>query len=277
MASRRSTSFVEPGMFELNSSSSPPSLYPEETHESIQVCIPLQGAQYQVTRQSETGTKLVQKFGDKDILLVSRQQQHSVHWLKSADIVSVQLSTDFISQALGGKELKFEDTLSIRNPFISSSAAMLGASLASGEELTCPVAAAFATLLAYGVSKSALEPPKQLHTKHVTPLSASELRKLDRHIDERLDQAISLADLANCAGMSLWHFTRRFEAAQGSTPHVYVTQRRLQRAKALLATTDQHVIEVALEVGMNHSHFTRTFGKAFGLTPREFRLQRKRD
>ncbi|NPC58448.1 helix-turn-helix transcriptional regulator [Caenimonas soli] len=271
MPSRRSASFVEPGMFELHCQSSPPTAYPEETHDSIQVCIPLQGAQYQVTRQSETGRKIVQKFGDKDILLVSREQQHAVHWLKSADIVSLQLSNDFITQALGGKELRFEDTLSIRNPFITSSAALLKASLASGEDLPCPVAAAFATLLAYGVSQSALTPAKELRSKHVTPLSGAELRKLDRHIDEHIDQAISLADLANCVGMSLWHFTRRFEAAQGITPHAYVTNRRLVRAKSLLSTTHRPVIDVALEVGMNHSHFTRTFGKAFGVTPREFR------
>jgi AraC family transcriptional regulator len=107
----------------------------------------------------------------------------------------------------------------------------------------------------------------------VTALSATELCRLDRYIDERLDQAIGLMDLAGYLGMSLWHFSRRFEAAQGATPHAYITIKRLQRAKDLLASSELPVVDIALEVGMTHSHLSRTFLRAFGLTPTGFRRQ----
>jgi len=273
MSSRRPTLFVEPGMFELYCHRSSPTVYPEETHETFQICIPLAGAHYGVVRHSETGSRLEHNLGARDILIVPRQQQHAVHWRKTADIVSLQFSDDFVSQALHADGMRFADARTVRDPLISASAAMLEASLAAGDELPPAVASAFATLLVYRISTHALDHRGRVSTKPVTALSATELRRLDRYIEERLDQAITLADLAACLGMSLWHFSRRFEAAQGATPHAYVASKRLRRAKDLLANSELQVVDIALEVGMTHSHFSRTFLRSFGLTPTEFRRQ----
>ena len=58
------------------------------------------------------------------------------------------------------------------------------------------------------------------------------------------------------------------------SPHMYVTLKRLQRAKDLLASPPNLlVVNVGVEVGMSHSHFSRTFVRAFGLAPWEFWLQ----
>ena len=260
-------------MFELYCHRSPPTAYPEETHETFQICIPLVGAQYGVVRHSETGSRLVQNLGARDILVVPRQQQHAVHWRKTADIVSLQFSGDFASQALDADGMRFADFRTVRDPLVSAAAAMLRSSLAQGDELPPAVAGAFATLLVHRVSTLALDRRGRLSTKPATPLAAADLRRLDRHIDERLDQAITLAGLAACLGMSLWHFSRRFEAAHGATPHAYVTHKRLRRARDLLANSDLPVVDIALEVGMTHSHFSRTFVRSFGLTPTEFRRQ----
>jgi len=74
-------------------------------------------------------------------------------------------------------------------------------------------------------------------------------------------------------GLSMWHFLRRFSASHGLSPHAFITQRRLARAKELLAKTNLSIVEIALAVGMSHSHFSRTFLAQFGMAPREFRQQ----
>jgi AraC family transcriptional regulator len=64
---------------------------------------------------------------------------------------------------------------------------------------------------------------------------------------------------------------RRFNASCGVSPHEFITQRRLSRARNLLSDSKLSVAEIALEIGMTHSHLSRTFLRRFGLSPREFR------
>ena len=66
-------------------------------------------------------------------------------------------------------------------------------------------------------------------------LSRLQLARLDRFIDEHLDQQIALAALADLVGLSVWYFMRRFAASHGLSPHAFITERRLLRAKILLA------------------------------------------
>jgi AraC family transcriptional regulator len=105
----------------------------------------------------------------------------------------------------------------------------------------------------------------------VSALSRRQLAAVERRIDETLDQTITVPDLADVAGMSTWHFMRRFFASHGVSPHEYVTQKRLARARSLLSETPTSITEIALEIGMSHSHFSRTFLQHCGMSPREYR------
>jgi AraC-like DNA-binding protein len=53
-------------------------------------------------------------------------------------------------------------------------------------------------------------------------------------IDQNLSENISLEDLARLAGLSSYHFSRKFKADLGIAPHAYVLSRRIDRAKSLL-------------------------------------------
>jgi AraC-like DNA-binding protein len=68
------------------------------------------------------------------------------------------------------------------------------------------------------------------------------------------------------------HFSREFRRAFGETPHQYLLTRRLERAAALLRTTDRTVAEICLAVGLRSvGSFTTSFGRTFGLSPTEYR------
>jgi AraC family transcriptional regulator len=98
------------------------------------------------------------------------------------------------------------------------------------------------------------------------------LRRVLAYIEAHLADDIAVADLANVACLSIFHFTRAFAAATGVPPHRYVSQRRLESAKAMIATGRASLSEIALDCRFySQSTFTRAFRRATGMTPAEYR------
>jgi AraC family transcriptional regulator len=105
----------------------------------------------------------------------------------------------------------------------------------------------------------------------VRRLTPALLHRIERYIDDNLERQIGLAELAMLAGLSRWYFLRVFRETVGTSPHDYVTRRRLDRARNLLRTTSRSVMDIAADIGMTHSHFSRVFSRRLGVTPTEFR------
>ena len=98
------------------------------------------------------------------------------------------------------------------------------------------------------------------------------LRRVLTYIEEHLADDIAVADLANVACLSIFHFTRAFTATIGVPPHRYVSGRRLESAKAMIATGRASLSEIALECQFSsQSSFTRAFRRAMGMAPAEYR------
>jgi transcriptional regulator GlxA family with amidase domain len=90
--------------------------------------------------------------------------------------------------------------------------------------------------------------------------------------DTRYAEPLTVADLARAAGRSPAHFSREFAKAFGEPPHRYLLTRRLERAAALLRTTDWSIPDVCFAVGLNSvGSFTTSFGRVLGQTPAEYR------
>jgi AraC-like DNA-binding protein len=90
--------------------------------------------------------------------------------------------------------------------------------------------------------------------------------------DARYFEALEVADLAQAAGLSRAHFSREFRRTFGVSPHAYLLTRRLERAAALLRTTDRSVAEICLDVGLQGvGSFTTSFKRTYGKTPTEYR------
>jgi AraC family transcriptional regulator len=99
-------------------------------------------------------------------------------------------------------------------------------------------------------------------------LAAWQQRVVTAYIDEHLTEPIPLAKLAGLARLSPAYFCRTFKQSFGMPPHRYHNNRRIERAKALLAERKRSVTQIGLELGFSEtSVFTATFRKVTGLTP----------
>jgi transcriptional regulator GlxA family with amidase domain len=90
--------------------------------------------------------------------------------------------------------------------------------------------------------------------------------------DARYAEPLDVDDLARAAGLSRAHFSREFRRAFGESPHAYLLTRRLERAAALLRSTDRSVAEVCFSVGLQSvGSFTSSFKTSFGVSPTAYR------
>jgi AraC family transcriptional regulator len=146
-------------------------------------------------------------------------------------------------------------------------------------EMMCPTAAGrmlvetssllLAARLAHTHSETELirRPISSRHRLH-----DGRLRRVLAYIEEHLAEDITVADLANVACLSIFHFTRAFAATMGVPPHRYVSQRRLESAKVMIATGRASLREIALDCQFSsESSFTRAFRRAIGMTPAAYR------
>jgi len=90
--------------------------------------------------------------------------------------------------------------------------------------------------------------------------------------DARYSEPLGVDDMARAAGLSRAHFSREFRAAFGESPHAYLLTRRLERAAALLRSTDRSVIDICLSVGLSSvGSFTTSFTRTYGMSPTAYR------
>ncbi len=87
-------------------------------------------------------------------------------------------------------------------------------------------------------------------------------------IDEHYDLPLDLEQIAGQASFSRYHFLRLFRGAFDQTPHQYLTQRRIAKAKELLAASDMSVTEVCFAVGFDSlGSFSALFRRHIGHAP----------
>jgi AraC-like DNA-binding protein len=102
---------------------------------------------------------------------------------------------------------------------------------------------------------------------------------LSRHLlkakdlaDARYAERLSVGDLAGAAHLSPAHFSREFKQAFGESPHQYLMTRRLERAAALLCSTDWSVTDICYAVGARSvGSFTTSFSRVYGKSPQAYR------
>jgi AraC family transcriptional regulator len=122
-------------------------------------------------------------------------------------------------------------------------------------------------------SYNAFEPRREDRAQALAPAA---VRAVLDFIGDNLERSLGLAELAQVAGISQFHFARQFKQAMGYAPAAYIQAARIEWARRLIAETDHSLVEVALSVGFaDQSHFTRRFRHHTGVTPgayaRDFR------
>lgn len=195
------------------------------------------------------------------------------------DDIYLHLEPEFIKKTAAGADLnpdkvEIVTSLDSRSPVIESMARMAFDELQRGDDATATnlYADSLANLLAVQLlrehSSYRLPPEKQ----YVNGLTNKKLRLVLDLIENDLSEDLSLKVLASAAGLSEYHFLRMFKQSTGYTPHQYVINQRIDRAKELLQKTDISITEIAYLLGFSTpAHFTHHFRRKTGITPSQMR------
>ncbi len=169
-------------------------------------------------------------------------------------------------------ELRYEG--GFRDPVIETIARTIATELRDanpiGSVLVETMSAALGVYLVRQFSNRDLDKMALPSTRGV--LSGARLRRVLGLIEARLDDELSLAELAHEASLSPFHFARCFKAATGTSPHRYLIERRLERARVLLKQGSPALAEIAAACGFcSQAHFNQAFKRATGVAPGMFR------
>lgn len=120
------------------------------------------------------------------------------------------------------------------------------------------------------IRQYATQPPKQ--REFLAGLTPHQLRTVLEYIQAHLDENLSLESISQVAGMSRYHFIRRFKQTMHESPYQYLIGQRIEQAKQLLRVSQLSIADTAIACGFaNQSHLTKHFKQRIGLTPQLFR------
>src|SRR5246500_2276979 len=103
-------------------------------------------------------------------------------------------------------------------------------------------------------------------------LGPARLRRIRELVYAKMEDELSLDEMAQSVGLSTAHFARMFRKSTGKTPHQFVLRQRLERAKAMLRAPDARILDVAVACGFKtQQHFAQVFRDVCGVSPTEYR------
>ena len=103
-------------------------------------------------------------------------------------------------------------------------------------------------------------------------LGSARLRKIKEFVHAKMEDDLSLDEMAQSVGLSTAHFARMFRKSTHETPHQFVLRQRLERARAMLRAADSRVLDVAVACGFKtQQHFAQVFRDVWGVSPTEYR------
>lgn len=99
------------------------------------------------------------------------------------------------------------------------------------------------------------------------------IKKVENYIEQNIEEQITLEDISKAVSYDESYITRVFKKKYGLSPHAFIINRRIQKAKNKLALSkDINLAELSNEVGFyDQSHFSKVFKKVFAVTPNEYR------
>jgi DNA-binding GntR family transcriptional regulator/AraC-like DNA-binding protein len=103
-------------------------------------------------------------------------------------------------------------------------------------------------------------------------LAPARLRRVTELVHAKIEEELSLEEMAQAAGLSTAHFSQMFRKSTGESPHRFFLRQRLERAKEMLRGAEPRVLDVAVACGFKtQQHFARVFRRMCGTSPTEYR------
>jgi AraC family transcriptional regulator len=103
-------------------------------------------------------------------------------------------------------------------------------------------------------------------------LGPARLRRIKELVHAKMEDELTLHDMAQSVGLSTAHFSQLFRQSTGESPHQFVLRHRVERAQELLRAAEARVLDVAVACGFKtQQHFARVFRRMYGASPTEYR------
>ena len=109
---------------------------------------------------------------------------------------------------------------------------------------------------------------------HRGGLGSARLRRIKEFVDAKMEDEVTLCEMAQSVELSTSHFSRMFRKSTGEAPHQFVLRHRVERAKEMLRAAEARVLDVAVACGFKtQQHFARVFRQMCGVSPTEYRQE----
>ena len=210
-----------------------------------------------------------------DIAIIPAGITHRCNWNNSAEFGIVAVEPAHLKQV--GQELVDSDRLELIPQFMNEQDELIqGIFSTLRDELECHkiggnllIDCLKTTLTIHLLRKYCATKPKL--SSYGDGLSKLKLRRVTEYVCEHLGDDLKVIELAAIANLSPYHFIRLFRNNIGQTPHQYILQQRIEKAKYLLQHQEISVSEIAVIVGFcDQSHFTKYFKRIVGVTPKQY-------
>ena len=228
-----------------------------------------------VEKFSSCGSRTVRKRDKGNLCITPSGQTIGAFWNKPIDNMGILLEPDFVVQT--AIENRFSGNFEFGEIYKSEDILIqqIGLTLLEESENESPAGRLYADSLVQTLTLHLLKnytSANSIQENFTGGLSGYRLRRVQEFINANLEEDLSLAEIAEVADLSQYHFARSFRKTTGQTPQQYLMQQRIERAKELLAKDDLAIVEISLRTGFkNQSHFTTLFRKFTKLTPKLWR------
>lgn len=207
------------------------------------------------------------------LMLAPKGLQASVRAIRAQSDVQwiLELDPSFSQDSLNGKRFEPAPQLNLRDPQVVRLVQLLQTEVEKGS----PTGNVFGetignSIILYLAQHYSNSPLGQVQVRGGLP--GLRLKRVLEYVEANLGREIHLNELAETAGLSAFHFAKLFKQSTGASPHQYILQQRLDRAKELLRNPAISLSGISLEAGFaDQSHFTNVFRRFVGVTPSRFR------
>ncbi len=215
--------------------------FPIHDHRFIQTAIPLQTSGFEAVTLSAVGSRQnSQRLNLDNVFIVPAYQPHTLLWEAETKIVIFHLEPEFIERA--ASEAVCCGAVEIREEENACDSFITRIGIAVHSEFNYPSAVGRIYIESLAVALAVHLVRNYSIAAHKVRefsggLSGARLRRTTEYIDAHLDQNLSLTQIAEIVGMSLYHFSRVLKKSTAFAPHAYVVHQRITRAKQLLTET----------------------------------------
>jgi AraC family transcriptional regulator len=209
-----------------------------------------------------------------EVWIVPAGEPYGIECRATARVALIALDPAFCertARAAGSDAVEVVDAFVAYDTFVRCSANVVGAAFRIGRPPDPTYLSSMARGLAEHVVSRYGRPAKRARCGGLSP---ERVERAVRMIEENLSKPIHVDEIAAELGLSPFHFARMFKQSTGYSPHFFLTLKRMDRAKEMLAGTALPLAEVAQRLGYStQAHFTGVFRAYSGTTPRAYRVR----